>query len=499
MAIPFPKQRGGTASTRPSSAGGVRMPIYPANDRYYGGGGSPSARPAPAGIFTPNQFRAPAISYGTPLQKATGAVTKRDKLLKSAMGAFGRHATRAVPYLALAEFASDILPFGSGWSYGANPKAPTPKGLWTKTAGDYAYGPPYHIVKYGTVKAHVNTWHNSITGQAQPGGAYAPFGVPYDWAQNKVGIWISNRNASVTRFAHHSSWVRTGSALAADNVTWRSPAVSPLSDAPWWDPMSTPPGKRANPRATPYPLIPYLGHNPYRSPIEQTQRGPSPRAVPPPAAHYDLPIFNGIGFTISPGYKPPVSPIGGRRPPRKPGPKERHSKWRGAGGGNFAGLMRVIGGVTEGLDLMNALWKALPKDAKTGYYLLHYRDKETGEIKTYYKYRHKASVTDKMKDLIKGWHKVDASKAISNVVDETIEDYIYGGIGKGYQKARGNLYRNENADFNKAREGYGRQYQKYVKRRKGDEWVDYGPRGRGFQTGQGYQQSGPMLEGGPRW
>lgn len=499
MPIPFPKQRGGTASTRPSSASGGKRLVMPANDRYYGGGGSPSARPAPRGIFTPNYFKAPAVSYGQPLQKTAAAVVKRDGLARSALGAFGRAATRAVPYLAVAEFAYDILPFGSGMSYGSNPKTGTPRGLWTRTAGPYTYGSPYHRVQYGWVKATVNTWHTSITGQAQPGSNYAPFGPPWDWASNKLGLWIYNGNSSVARFAHLSSWLRTGSAFAADNITWRTPALAPLSDAPWWDPMSTSPGQRTKPFATPYKLIPHLGHNPYRSPIEQTQRGPSPKAVPPPAAHYDLPIFNGIGFTINPGYKSPISPIGGRRPPKKPGPKERHSKWRGMGGGNYAGLMRVIGGVTEGLDLMNALWKALPKDAKTGYYLLHYRDKETGEIKTYYKYRHKASVTDKMKDLIKGWHKVDASKAISNVVDETIEDYMYAGVGKGYQKARANLYRNENADFNKAREGYGRQYQKYVKRREGDEWVDYGPRGRGFQTGNGYQPSGPMLEGGPRW
>ncbi|WP_373474145.1 hypothetical protein, partial [Sphingorhabdus lacus] len=334
---------------------------------------------------------------------------------------------------------------------------------------------------------------------AQTGGTYAPFGPPWDWASNKFGLWISNRNATVKRFAHLSSWRRTGSAFAADNIFWRSPAVSPLSEAPWWDPISTRPGFRANPRATPYHLIPHLGHNPYRSPIEQSQRGPSPRARLMPNASYDLPIFNGISTQITPGYESPITPIGGRRPPSKPGPKERHSKWRGAGGGNYAGLMAVIGGITEGLDLMNALWKALPKENKTGYYLLHYRDKETGEIKTYYKKRHRASVTDKMKDLIKGFHKVDASKALSNVVDETIEDYIYAGIGKGYQKARGNLYRNENADFNKARESYGRQYKKFVKRREGDEWVDYGPRGRGFQTGNGYQPTGPLLEGGPRW
>lgn len=496
MALSYPTRRGRTDTpTRPSGGVGGRAPVYPANDRYYGSGGRPSYRPANKNLFNPSYFNPPKAG-ANPFQAPSAAVVKPDRgLAKSALGTFGKFAARATPYVALLEFAESVLPVGGGTYYhpnGANTGGPT-LGNWERRYGPFTYGAPYHRAQAGWCKATANTWHAPITGQAQSGSHYVPFYThPWQWGGNSFGIWIWNGNSSVSRFAHHSSWFRVGSIWAADNYNWnhRGLAVAPQ---PHWplDPLSRPIGAASPAKPVPYPLVPYVGPNPYRSPIEQSHRGNAPpaplygSAVGLPGGAPIKPV-PGISWTQTPGlpprggvYQPPARP-------QPPGPKVRERKFMGIGGGNYSALFSVIGSVTEGLDLVAAFWKALPKSHKTGYYRLHYRDPVTGEVKVYYKRRHKASASDKISDLVRGWDEIDVQKALSNAVDEAIQDYIYAGIGKGYQKARADLHRDINKDFNAQRAGYGKRARDLIKRRKGEDYRDFGPHGRGFQTGQGY-------------
>lgn len=487
MALPFPKQRGGTASTRPSSARGVSMPVYPANDRYYGGDGRPNARPLPRTSIQPNYFNPPKGGHNT-LQRPTAAVVRPDRIPKGALAGLGKMAARAAPYGALLDFADNLISSAVSSYHRPNGEltgGPT-VGFWERRYGPFSYAAPYHRAERGWVKATGNTWHTKITGQSQSGSYYVPFTPKWDWGLNHVGLWIWNGNSSVSRFAHHSSWFRMYTAIGADNVTWAHPAQRP--SPVWWDwadPLSRPIGAPASGVSTPYALAPYVGPNPYRSPVEQSTSGYAAPAHPyaPPVVR---PPVGGFTWTQAPGqpprggiYEPPARP-------KPPGAKTRERKFMGIGGGNFAGLLAGVGAITESLDLVTAFWKALPKSQKTGYYALHYRDPVTGEVKVYYKRRHKASAADKVRDVLRGWQDIDVPKALSYALDEAIEDRIYGGIGQAAQKARARGYRDVNRDANAQRAGYGKRYRGMVKRKQGEQWVDFGPHGRGYQTGSGY-------------
>ena len=499
MALPYPKQGGRTVGpARPSSGTGGRGPVFPANDRYYGGAGRPSYRPANKNIVDPSYFNPPKAG-ANPFQAPTRAVVRPDRNLgKSALAGMGRMATRATPYLALGEFAFSTLTSiwnrqyagdGHGFQY---PQS----GYWEKRYGDFG---PY--VNYNVVpnwRAH-NTWHAPLTGQAMT--ATVTYGM-WDTAANAYGMWFRNFG-TVVRYAHHSSYFRVATRLAATNGVWGHPSPLPPPYV-WADPFSAPVGSASGgARPTPYPMVPYQGHNPYRSPVEQTHRG---NAAPKPAYPVDpfqWPPMPGFVWTTSPGLPPRGGVVESPGKPKPPGPKVRERKFMGMGGGKNAALFAVIGAVTEGMDLLGAFWKALPKEGKTGYYELHYVDKVTGEVKTYMKYRHKATMQEKINDVLRNWDKIDVQKALSNAVDEAIEDRVYAGIGKAYQKARANQYRNNNADFNAERDRYGRRYRSYVGRRKGDQYSDYGPHGRGYQTGSGYRPEDnpnwvdPYLDGNP--
>lgn len=502
MAIPYPKQRTGTGSTRPSSARGVVKPVYPANDRYFADG-RPSARPAPKAIFDPNPFQKPAVSYGRPLA-ARGAVnTALGAVADTALGGISSLANRLAFPFAAAGLAKSFYDAGAGWLTsptwfrkrgwnGVHSLYPS-SGLWEKRYGNFTN---YDGYPYSPNWRAANTWHERISGQAMSATV-----TYFDWntAGNSYGMWFRNTHATVVRYAHFASYFRVASKLLATNGQY----VFPLAPAhPWapYDPLLGAGGRAAS-RPPPFVMLPYIGHNPYRSPVEQTQRGPRPlpRAAPTWSPAFGGPIMGTVGWNVGVGLPALPTYTAKPTPPGKPGNKTRESKWTPTSGATVGStVLRAVGMVTEGLDFAGALWSALPKSQRTGYYPLHYRDKKTGDIKVYYKYRHKASVQDKLKDLVRGFDDIDVSKAISAVIDENIEDALYGGVGRATQKARQRGFYNESKRVNEARAKYGRRYRGLTGRRDYDEWVDLGPKGRGYQTGNGYRpDSGPYLENGP--
>lgn len=488
MAIPYPKRSVGPRAARPSGRSGALSPVYPANERYWGPNGSPKMRPASPALLTPSQFNAPAVSYGKPLKRPSPYLFKPNRRLpKIPFGGLAKRVIPIIPAIELAEWAWDIIPAAVIPNY-ARPQtggSPVPwDGYWKKVYGDYTYAPPYHNVKYGWVKASTLTQTKKIDAQAIPGGYYLPFGPnAWTWGANSLGLWIWN-GQSPGRWAHLASYWRVGYPAAADNVQYAPIAPTPIDPLPprWADPFSRPVGSPyGRPTPPPYRLIPYIGQNPYRSPIEQDHRGYAPPGTPPRRALGPAGTGYGWGIGSGPaaGYKPVAEPF---RPNPRPRPAPRGTPERKLllGMRGTAPLMKLISGATEALDAIKSIWATLPKSAKTGYYELHYVDKETGELKTYWKRRHPASATDKLRDIVKNWDKIDLVKAGSALVDNAIEDRIYGGIGKGAQKARRRARRDVNADFNRERAKQGRQYRKYVPRRKGQRWQDAGPKGRGW-------------------
>lgn len=188
---------------------------------------------------------------------------------------------------------------------------------------------------------------------------------------------------------------------------------------PALDPHSVPPGApMVQPKPLPYRVVPHRLPNPYRDPVEQTQRGnvaaPSPATPqpvpvqPPPIVLPPVnPVLPGGGSVVvrPPGYKPPFTPPGR-------GVKER--KWIAAVASSSP-LGRIVNGVTEGADLVEAFYGALPD------YLKGCR-----------------TLQCKLAALYEHWDKVNMLQAIANIVANQVEDRIIGGVGSHLGRANRN-------------------------------------------------------------
>ena len=554
MAIPYPKQANGSARARLSSPARPVLRVLP------GGAGSPStdgysaalrrfhdvsARShLKAGQLTPNVFVAPSVSYGMPLQKPPPVFHIPDTKSGTSYLLLGSEATQnfarglaAVQAYALVEGIVNTVSAYPGYAG----IGPTPgHGFWRRTHGPHFYGGVWTEGPGGSPQAYrpneSYTWlDGSITMQSIDYRGHGNFTPEPSWYE--MGIWYGR--ADMARYAQHSAWVRVGTAAEATVLpsgVSKAAAASLFQASPWtptpaWvDPLATPIGGAAFAPATPYALIPKIIPNPFRAAAYQTVRGyAEPGFYLAPG--YGIGVAPGWGLNpgIAPGLAPGVAPgaavnpapgggwgwatnptlpgyppTGYRAPilparPAPPGKSVFETKYMPTRKGGMAAVLTAVGLVTETLDVVNAAWKALPKENRTGYYELHYRDPETGEIKTYMKFRYKASVNDKIADLVKGAALMDPQQFLSNMVDEAIEDRIYGGISQLVQKSRQASFRNVSKEANEDRAKQGRQYRKYVPRRKDEGYHDYGPYGRGYETGRGYAPEGAPLPGGPRW
>ena len=121
---------------------------------------------------------------------------------------------------------------------------------------------------------------------------------------------------------------------------------------------------------------------------------------------------------------------------RKPGSRTRERKFIA----NIAArsiLGKMIGGVTESLDFINAIWEALPPANRTGQRMTK-RGKRAGE----YVQAFAPTPNDKLRDIYRGWDKIDVEAAIRNVILEQLEDALYGRLGRAQQRlARNTLER----------------------------------------------------------
>lgn len=187
-----------------------------------------------------------------------------------------------------------------------------------------------------------------------------------------------------------------------------APAESPEL-FPGVDPMGLPLLAPVTAPALPYWLQPYRRANPNRDPLEQPRRGHDRLGR--------LPRVPGAQMTVHPVGPPTVAP---RAPPGPPQLKEKQRKLI------MAGLRKVVGLVTEGLDVLVIFHQALPA------WVIRYgvRRGRPGE-------RH--AIGDRsfgerlLGDLWTYWEFIDWDKALEGLVWNQIEDLIYGKIGRQLQ------------------------------------------------------------------
>ncbi len=247
---------------------------------------------------------------------------------------------------------------------------------------------------------------------------------------------------------------------------------APVEIPAWADPMSMPIGRPVPfPKAPPYRVIPHRQPNPNRSPDEQTERGPEP--VPRPRPYIVPNVFPAPYPVTRPSPRPRPTPIPRPVPipvpptivvPGPPAPYvvvnpdpttrsrdnlepvpmsrvrydplirnkadedtlERKVKMRR---GKIAqALMAGVGFVPEFLDFANVLWDALPKHCKPGYYELTYRDKQTGELKKYWKRRFRANQAQRLQAVESCFMELDIKKVVKGLVANEIEDRQWGAV-----------------------------------------------------------------------
>lgn len=209
---------------------------------------------------------------------------------------------------------------------------------------------------------------------------------------------------------------------------WRRPEENPEARPdpvpPWENPWEQPviPVPREWPQP-PYPIIPKLdpnapwrrtgprpGENPWRDP----RRAPLPRARPwrrpDPRRPSETP---GIEVDPTPRGRPRIDPVVVRRKPPPARVREKKVPINSAG---RRVLIRVIDGITEGKDFIEALEKSLPKDCQTG---------------------RNSPLQDKIAALFECSDQIDFCKAVEELVKNQVEDAIFGRAGSKLGKPTG--------------------------------------------------------------
>lgn len=176
------------------------------------------------------------------------------------------------------------------------------------------------------------------------------------------------------------------------------PSVPPA--IPWFDPIGNPIGApQPVPFAPPMPAIPARPVEPIEDPAknpEAPQRGPSPRPRTRGRRH--------------PGEATEAWPRrGARRSPRPRTPPPGGTKEKKLIGQLPPGfLKRFLSSATEVADFIDCIYKALPKNKQSP------RDLPQDKLNKLYQY----------------WEDVNVQQALLNCLQEQVEDYIFGRLGR---------------------------------------------------------------------
>jgi len=262
----------------------------------------------------------------------------------------------------------------------------------------------------------------------------------YGWKYH--GTWLGNIDGK--RASRHSMNF-SPAITTAEAAALPDPELLPASYAPprfiryapqplsqTLDPLGLPIRQPVGAKTpVPWRLIPVRRMNPYRSPTQQTIRGHgAPRSRNRSRSQNrprDLPLERPPVSINSGGPKgkptidlglPSQRPVGSPTPVHSLGPKGPKTK-EGKVKVSTGGLLKVLnfmGTAEEGVDLLNALYAALPREYKLKY-------KNTEYVKT------RVLPQEMLSTLYKHWDKVDKAAAVQNVINNQIEDFVYGKLG----------------------------------------------------------------------
>ncbi len=356
-------------------------------------------RPAPARKKPTLRVRTPVRPYAVP----PGVVP----------GAFSGIGLRVLPYVfigaAIGRALGELLPTAPDYI------------KWTDQVD--AYWPDSYL---GWEVANIcRVWDQCLHfGQGATGGC-ADFPEPVPWACDGPPDPIIGPDFIAyvkTRFFGGAQWWGESRSWHEVETGWpdpvdqkrpeRKPKYAPAESPelyPGIDPMGLPISVPVVAPAVPYWLQPLRRFNPDRDPLEQPRRGPVGRA--------SRPGVPGAEMTVHPVGPPTVRP---RSPPAPPEPKVKERKLI------MAGLRKVVGLVTEGLDVLVVFHQALPAWV-VRYGIRHGRPGERKRIGD------RSFGNRLLNDLWTYWDFIDWDKALEGFIWNQIEDLIYGKIGRQLQ------------------------------------------------------------------
>ena len=208
-------------------------------------------------------------------------------------------------------------------------------------------------------------------------------------------------------------------------------------------------GPTSQPVAQPQP-------KPQPTPLEKARPGEEPAGEPDPDPVYDLPVFdapvvlvNPNGSGVRPQPRTQTWTFGGGLPPRyrdrRGNPRNRRPNRRTKQAKPnivlIAGrLWVVINAFTEGLDFVEVLWESLPKEMRRDHiFEFRYDDEDKlarlsrraqFEIRRRGGFKRAADHQSMLEDLWKNWAHVDVAKTLTGYINNQVEDWFYGLMGK---------------------------------------------------------------------
>lgn len=387
--------RKGANSYRPTGAGlsnaSARIYRLPANDIT-------SARVQPV-LLLENQVK--RIGSTVPLTRKWSAQAIRYEAIRLP---WRRHLQNAVPLLRYAEAINNLMALTNSNRPGGG-----------NFPGYKRYAGPFSYPKY----TNIPTWLDPYTDGPTPlSGQYIShaFGMtlplPLPSAFSTWSVSIDNpifhgRVASYTRIAG-SPGARL---MLQPNLMLEAFAPEAFGD-PKVDNQVT-----VNPLPTPYWAIPYRVQSPNRASAESTSRGPVKAEA---VVASSLEVEN-IGAIVS--YRPTTglevetikNPV--RKPPSR-GEKERKTI---SNLSQTSLIARLVNAVTESLDVVDAIWEAIPARKRPGMVITK-RGKEVRKWNPPPQY--------KLVHIYRHMDHVDWAQAAQNVLVNELEDRLYGGINR---------------------------------------------------------------------
>lgn len=328
-----------------------------------------------------------------------------------------------------------IGPLFEGWQTKLpTPAAPSDWSSWHVNCG--GSGGDYFGAASGTCGTSgffANINHNHIFRGTFAGGHYAEGVIFMSNAHLVSGTWTGTISGVLTRTLTAPNGLPTGQVDPTDpqpaKPAKRSPlpAFDPFAEpypevSPNEDPMSTPINQPVPDYIPlPYELVPYRpDFNPWRAPSEQPQRGPAPAVRPAPDP---FPINRAVPGEPGPTIVISRSGIASFRPPKDVRPQRQPKYVRERkvtiSAGKFA--MRIANLTTESRDLVQGIWQGVPKSA---------RSKPEKGHRT-------LTIQAMMRDI---WNNIgsedfDLMQAILGVLENELQDFIYGSAGVAARSA----------------------------------------------------------------